>query len=240
MTIQNNITDTKPLFAHCQGNYHFEEKWIDIVNEVIPNQKEIIFPDKDKITIITFVSGFMVTTLDRQLKKSGIEFIDLAQFYNHTKIWTNQFKIIYTNYYLKKIKTPYVLSLDAIDVLACEDLAGMITRFEEMNCDILFGASINNHPHSWAKAEDSEAVFKYLNAGTMLGKTDSLIEFYAALDQEARSSKNNAVNNEQEIIKKVRTGFENVKSDTGCKIFQTLGCTDYDFKDNIITVKSKK
>ena len=240
MKIINSILNTKPLVLHAQGISHYTDKWCGVVNSVVPNTHDIIFPDKDKITILTFTSGFMATALDRQLTNAKIDFIDLAKYYNHEGKWTNQFKIKYTARYLSEITTSYVLILDSIDILLSEDLTGLLDTFKTYDCDILLGASINCHPPEIKTAEKQDAIWKYLNAGTVLGRTSALKEFYTDLNYEAEKSTDTSVTNEQLLFKIVRREYDNIKCDTECKIFQTLGCCGYtyNFQDKIINVNS--
>jgi hypothetical protein len=235
MQVYNETTDTLPYFVHAQGYEHSTPKWIQLVNDIVPNQKvdDIFFPDNKYITIITFVSGFMVTSLDRQLQKAGIGYIDLAKYYKHSGRWTNANKIIYTNMFMEQIKTPYVLSLDAIDVLAASNLIGLIDTFLRMNCDILYGASCNCHPPENEYVEDATSRWKYLNAGTMLAKTEALSFFYGQLSEEALKAPIDEVNNEQALIKELRPDFDNIKADTDCQIFQTLAHTKWSYDKSI-------
>ncbi|HMO61036.1 MAG TPA: hypothetical protein PKC39_02235 [Ferruginibacter sp.] len=236
MRIINRATSTEPLFLHAQGNAHFTRDWFLIVSDVIPKQKsKIIFPDANDITIVTFIHGHMPTSLDRQLKKGGVAFTDLAKHYAHNGDWMNTYKIKYLDKFLKEVATTYVLCLDAIDVLVCNDLSPLLERFSALNCDILYGASVNPHP-SYLKTEESlTSRWKYMNCGTMLGKTEALKEFYAVLNSEAEKA-TQKVNNEQAVIRPVKEQFKNVKADTNCDIFQTIGGCRYSYSDETLIV----
>lgn len=240
MKIHNSILGTNPMFLHAQGVAHNTDQWFEVVNDVIPNQKKwaISFPDIWNITILTFVHGHMPTALDRQLIKAGIDFVNLSDYYKHSGEWNNQLKIKYTSKYLDKVTTDYVLILDGIDVLLADDLTGLLDRFKSMKCEILLGSSINCHPADIKTAEDPDAIWKYLNAGTVLGEVEALTVFYRALEEATITSKDTSVNNEQRIFKQVRKYFKSVKCDTGCKIFQTLSCCGYQYKNGIVNINS--
>ena len=239
MKIINLTTNTEPLFLHAQGSSHFTKEWFNIVSDVIPKQKNpIIFPDRDDITLLTFIHGHMPTSLDRQLRKGGIAFIDLAKHYEHEGSWVNTNKIKYMNKFLAEVKTKYVLCLDAIDVLLCNDMSPMIERFLALNCDVLYGASVNSHPSYLKIVEDPKSKWKYLNCGTLLGKTEPLKEFYGVLNIEAAKNKRKTVNNEQAVIRPIKAKFPNVKADSNCDIFQTIGGCVYSYANEILTVQS--
>lgn len=241
MQIKNLHTGTEPLIAHAQGRSHFTKEWYAMVGHVIPKQESINFPGLDQITIVTYIEGYMPTSLDRQLKKAGIPFIDLARHYQHDGPWTNVMKIKYLHRYLQEeASTPYILSLDVIDVLLSDDLSTLIDRFLAMDCGILYGASINCHPTDLKTAEDQEAIWKYLNAGTMLGKTADLKAFYTELDAVSGTAEIMNINNEQRLIRTLRNGWGNIKADTGCQIFQTLACTDYLYENGLLTVNGAR
>lgn len=238
MKIINTISGTEPLFFHAQGNEHTKQQWFDLINDVIPNTHEgdIIFPDAKDITIITFVHGYMATSFDRQLKKAGINYINLAEYFNHKGVWQNKYKLIYTSQYLNKVTTPYVLISDAIDVLCSSDLSKLLEKFESFKTDILFGASRNCYPRE-VKVKEPDGICNYLCAGTVIGKTIPMQYFYLELAKKAIEDKNESVNNEQGIVRTERVNFENVRADVNCEIFQSAIHFNYSYENGILTIK---
>jgi hypothetical protein len=238
MYIYNKHTTNSPLFFHAPGSCHKKQDWYDLSKKVVDETTEgsIDFPDAKDVTIITFVHGNPSFVLDEQLRKAGIGFVELVSHYGHKGHWQNHWKIKYTYRFLQEVTTPYVLSLDAIDVLATADLTGLVDRFLKMDCDILFGATTRPHPADMRDLETELTPWKYLNAGTILGKTEALKDFFGDCDALADELNETHYNNEQRIIKTIRRNYPNAKCDVQCELFQTVGGCKYDLQGEFVFV----
>lgn len=238
MQIFNPFTNTNPLLVHAPGFDHTMPQWLQLVNTILPATKvgAIAAPDPSELTIVTFVHGAPSYVADEQMRLAGIPFVELSGYFQHVGPWLNSFKILYTYDFLKKVRTPYVLTIDAMDILLAENLHEIVPRFRRMNCDVLFGASVRPHPRDMLDVEPSETIWKYLNAGSVIGKTQQMLEFYGACAEMAKNTPETNYNNEQRIVKTVRRDFRNVKCDVDCEIFQTVGGFDYFLHGNTLRI----
>lgn len=229
MTIKNIKTNTQPLIAHAQGVEHFSERWRKLCSSDLATSVP-----KD-VTIVTFAKGTRRFELVRQLQESGVPFINAAD--GTVNYWVNKFKIKYLLDVIDNIKTEYILCLDAIDVILSSDLSDLIKRFEKLDADIVYNATVVDYPMLKIQ-EETDGPFKYLNAGAFIGRTQSIKEFYKfILDTTYDMSINSR--SEQLRVRLAREQYEKkdrIKVDTDCTIFQTLGLVDYETKDNELIV----
>jgi hypothetical protein len=125
---------------------------------------------------------------------------------------------------LDGITTPYVLVLDASDVVI-DHLDDIIEKFQSYDKKVLFGASLTRYPCiaiDIVKDRKRLGPYHYLNAGTCIGKTEDVRDFYqlcVSLDLE-----DNEYFSEQFIV---RTAFnisqDKVFFDYKRLCFQTMG-----------------
>jgi len=240
MKIRNKKLNSEPLFAHAQGLVHETQEWKDIVltNQLV--NKETLSND---VTILTFVQGDKDFSLINQLNASGISYINAIPA--NIKFWKNTAKIKYIIPALDDITTPYVLCLDALDILCTDDLSELLPRFLEFNCDIVYNASKLNYPPICKDEEESESYspFKFLNAGAFIGKVEAIKEFYQHVFDTQLFAEFKGYDNSEQI--RVRFGRRHyskkntIKVDTECKIFQTLNKAqfEFDFENSIMNIK---
>jgi hypothetical protein len=93
------------------------------------------------------------------------------------------YKVVKVLEYIKENilgKYKYILFLDATDTAFVKPLNGIIEKFNNMNCSIIFGAEKGLWPHtSYEHLYENKNVigeYKYLNSGTYLGYTDRIVE----------------------------------------------------------------
>lgn len=184
MFIVNSIKNTNPLILHQQGERHHMYRWNRMANTIINHTNYICIPND--ITIVTFATKDRNdnSILMRQLKKSGIPYINCTE--DFVGDWENKFKIEYFYKKLHGIETKYTLALDGDDVLLGEDLTEIIKRFKQYNCCILYGASKSMYPPFDVDRQDRSTMgeWQHLNAGTMFGETESVRDFYKVLNEE--------------------------------------------------------
>lgn len=229
MKILNKQCNTQPLILHAPGKCHKTEQW----NELIGLQHKVTGFDTSLITIITFMSGKCDFVLKEQLESNGISYINLVQ--EDLGYWSNRMKI----YLLSnlEITTPYVLCLDAIDILLGEDLSELLNRFESSNCDILYNATKVNYPLMY----EQNSCSMYLNAGAFIGKVDAVKDFYTHLKNTELYKDYERYDDSEQI--RVRNGLktyaksDTVKLDEQSTIFQTLGLCVYKYVNNEIIVQ---
>jgi hypothetical protein len=229
----NKITKTSPLFIHAQGSSREEDNWKTMVN--FSKGKEINFPDKDKITLITFITPGLPEILTDQLKTSNIPYVNLAA--NHKGKWHNYLKIKYLYNYLKTCQTEYVLELDSLDVIIMSDLSELLPRFKSLNCNILYGSTINQYPPDYLDQPINGTAWRYLNAGTLIARTDKLLDFYEKVLPLLDIDHGYYNGSEQCKLKRGRDLFhEPLGVDTNCLLFQTLCGAKYKYVNGLFTI----
>lgn len=153
MKIYNKRLNSNPLIVHAQGESHKTDKWLSIVdsNQLVKNLS-------NEITLLTFAAGDMDFSLIKQLDASGVDFVNAV--YINTENWKNTDKMKLIIESIENIKTPYILCLDAIDVLCSDDLSDLLSRFKSFDCDILYNASVINYPNICNDIEETESTYE--------------------------------------------------------------------------------
>jgi len=139
------------------------------------------------ITVITFTDSEArerESPLPRQLRKVNVPFVNAGLRFQRDKgmygHWRNYLKCKYLCETLPTVTTEYVLILDADDV-AIQRFDGILDNFREYNLPVLFGATLSRFPDmeiDVVKNRGSLGPFKNLNAGTCIGETRRVLEFY--------------------------------------------------------------
>lgn len=162
-------------------------------------------------------------SLDIQLKRNGIEYLNPAQNKKNLN-WSMPMKIKFILKALKQTKEPYSLILDGADVcIMSEDLSDLIPRFKKYNKQIIFNATI--HPFPRVNLDEVEnrkqyGRFCWLNAGCCLGETQALIQFYQEC-QELIEKDNASSNSEQYYVRQIFDKHQDtVFFDYNCSLFQ--------------------
>lgn len=231
MIIQNKRLNSKPLIVHAQGTSHKTDKWLNIIKSNHLIDKTTLSND---ITILTFANGNIDFSLINQLEYSGVDYINAGENIVNWKN-TDKMKLIIES--IENIETPYILCLDAVDVLCSYDLSDLLNRFESFECDILYNASIINYPNICTDVEETESVFNTLNAGAFIGKTESIKNFYQyIIDLDLKSDIPAFEYSEQLRVRKARQTYSGVKVDTECVIFQTLNGSKYVFANDVLFI----
>lgn len=236
MKIINTRLKTEPLFAHAQGLVHDTKEW-----KAIADTKQLVNTTtlSSDITILTFVQGDKDFSLINQLDNSGVKYINAIP--DNLKFWKNPAKIKYLVQAIENVKTPYVLCLDALDILCVDDLSDLLPRFEKFGCDMVYNASKLNYPNICQDDEDTDSAFKFLNAGAFIGKTSAVKDFYKHLIKTELYNEYKGFDNSEQI--RVRFGRKryskrkSIKVDTECVIFQTLNKAQFEFDNNTLTIK---
>lgn len=195
--------------------------------------------DKNKLAIVSTWTEEDHCCLLQQCIKFDIPLINcIPQDYDRTQEWYMPNKIKFFINVLENIDNELVMFLDGYDVLLVH-LDDIIERYETQPYDILFGPSCNNYPNIkidrlWGRT--NMGVYRYFNAGCVIGKRISLIEFYKkALGY---INKENPWNSEQFIMRYAFSEYSFNKKQTfvgidfNCKIFRSMGVTDSSVNEN--------
>lgn len=185
--IRNLSTKSNPCIVHAPGpkwnqNLHRDQNplWEKIVGRFfsLPS-REVVIPDE--LTIITFNSSLEESVLERSAKKNGIKLSVLGR---GTTQWINTLKISLASDFLDAVRTKFVLILDSNDVIITDIPKNILSMFESK---AVFGAEKVFWPQCGNLTSESEKIqsdlnpdspYKFLNAGTVLGKTEFLKRYY--------------------------------------------------------------
>lgn len=229
--IFNYLYKTKPSIIHSPGICPFFDDLVKINLNSKIKQENIT----KELTIITWNNNDNESILEKSLKLFNIKPIVVGK---DIKNWKNTDKIRLTNLVLKKIKTKFVMGLDAFDVIVLKNPSCILNKFLKMNIKILFNASVASYPKidSLLNFEESKynSIYNHLNAGAWIGHTESVIDFWklvGSIDIENKACKiineNNFnkkyINSEQLRVKLAfQDCFPLATIDQYCNIFQCL------------------
>lgn len=216
--------------------------------------------DKSRLKIVSTWTDDTKCCLYQQCKKFGIEVVNcVPSDYDTTQKWYMPNKIKFFIDVLKNTKEELVLFLDGYDVLLT-GLDNIIERFESQPYRILFGPSCNNYPKCkidkiYGRA--NHGMYRYFNAGCVLGYTKDLLQFYTEALQYINV--HNVYNSEQFVLRIAFSKYSSDKNqnfigiDYNSIIFQSMGMLNTRFnkdevyfetrkseiKENILLVKQK-
>lgn len=140
------------------------------------------------MTIITWNTESGKSILEQSLDKLGVPYTVLGR---EQKNWSNTMKMDLSRKFLKTVTTPYVLALDAYDILVLDHPAKALKRFQQMDCDILFNASRIFYPDfskqdtethitdTWKRFQQQvgRPPWTFVNAGACIAGREAYLDF---------------------------------------------------------------
>ncbi|MFZ1980133.1 MAG: glycosyltransferase domain-containing protein, partial [Smithella sp.] len=144
---------------------------------------------KDNISIITWNNTGIKGCCELSLDNLGLDYLVLGK---NIRNWRNINKITSALEVIDSINTPYIMALDCFDVIVLRDPYEAMEKFKKMDCDMLFNAEKIYFPDyglaatgyysitdKWKifEANIENNVWKYLNSGALLAKTEFYKEF---------------------------------------------------------------
>lgn len=220
------------LVAHFQGSSMYE-----YYPAIMKFEEEKVSVPAN-VSVVAFASKYVDINamLLKQLRRNGVPYINpVSDVYN----WRNPMRIKYMAELDRLHDNDFTLMLDASDVLLTGPLDDIVARFGEDDKLVMFGATKSNHPPVWIdKIPDRDwfGDFRYLNAGTVFGRSEDVMKFYRRANEIA-STLANPYDSEQYIIRHAlaedvhRIGF-----DYKCRIFQTFGKTFVVQAGDVVTI----
>ena len=211
------------LIAHFQGGcaVSFNPLLIDF------SKRDITLPGN--ISVVTMCNVPRKSMLIKQLDRNGIAYLNDAD--TDDEWWSNTDKIKYITSALPKVKTEFVLVLDASDVLFANSPGHIFDLFCVYDKKLVFGATKVNHPKQnidRIRDRDWRGDFRYFNAGTAFGYTADARRFYGLVRDIHESGRIRNPDESEQLI--VRHAFAEctdwVDFDWKCSMFQTFGNTD--------------
>ena len=181
--------------------------------------------------------------LEKNLQYLGIE--EYTVLGRDLDLWDHRQTVLMMLEHLQQHSSkPYILYLDAADILICDDPSKLLERFKrEFSCKVLFNAEKKSYP--WiasVKTKQSEeenrrirmiedferghypAPFVYLNSGAFIGERKFLIEVLKkCLECVPLFETKDCIYSNQILYREVhRLFYPKVMIDAECRIFQTM------------------
>ena len=179
MLITNLLTGSSPGVVHRNGNPpEWEDRWEEIVAEFFEEEQGPCEPCPD-VTVLTWTNRQTKSLVEQSLDRWGVPCLTLGR---HLPEWRNDMKVFLNADALGRVRSTYVLALDADDVLVVSGLRSILAAFTSFDCEIVFSAEKNSWPMvpHFARFEESiaESAYCYLNSGGWIGTTDACRRFF--------------------------------------------------------------
>lgn len=230
MVVTNLVTGTRPAILHRNGNpANWRTAWPQLVKAFFAEARQAD-PPCPEVTIITWNSRPAKGVLQECLDRRGVPYVTLG---TSLTSWRNCYKLYLNADILPRIETPYVMALDADDVLVLQPLHEILATFRTFDCDIVFGAERQSWPdvESIARWERSIAQSDvcHLNSGAWIGRTEACARLFKdALDEdlgEILAAKRTMLTmyDDQGLTRKAfRRHHPAAQLDYRCRLFQAL------------------
>lgn len=219
IVVRNKLYQTFPLIHHCPLDRP-HQIWHDLVRICGKSSKSICKPGD--LTIITFNNTDEKMLLEHRLCNSQTDHVVLGKGLSE---WKNPLKIQLLAEYLPSVKTDFVLVMDACDVIISSDLLGLIGKFLEFRCKVLYNASSFIYPYethySFLERNITQDLFGYFNSGCFIGFTDYCRELYRQVNSyEDETTMAHAYSDQIKLKPFYLQEYPKIKIDSGCKLFQ--------------------
>jgi hypothetical protein len=224
------ITGSRPAVLHRNGNpTNWRTVWPQVVKAFFEQPRPHDPPCPD-LTVITWNSRPARGVLEECLDWRGVPYVTLGR---SLKTWRNCYKLYLTADLLPRIKTEYVMALDADDVLVLSSLKEILETFRSFHCDVVFGSERQSWPDvpAIARFERSiaESDYCHLNSGAWIGKTSACARLFKdALEEDlddilAAKRTMLTLYDDQGLTRKAfRRHHPAARLDYQCRIFQAL------------------
>lgn len=172
--ITHSITGTKPYVLHAPGKPEFLPRKDEILALYEIARPAINVPPE--LSVITFNNG------ESSMLQDCLGDTPHTVLGGGIKEWSHHLKLSLLQEHLAVVRTPFVMILDAYDVIIIRDLSGVLEDFELVGCRALFNGEIRDWPEDLDHAvrqfdkrllaEDvAKPYCKHLNAGAWLADT---------------------------------------------------------------------
>jgi hypothetical protein len=232
----NKLFNTRPIFAHGCGRRPYLPLWDKMVSTYYANPGSST-ATLANITLLTVRNeaekgheGKNLDTFDKSCRRWGI----IPRVITVPGPWKNTLKAPILAERLQEITDPYVLVADSADVFLVNNPEGLVGRFLELNCKMLFNAEKNPWPQDLDKGivafeeSVSNKHFPYLNAGLWIAETTYAQDILTNISNKMSSS----ATFEQGYYKEVYfKNYPAIRIDDSCVIFQNINRVDQSICD---------
>jgi len=226
MKLTNKISQTDPVIIHYPYPEN-NEVWNVLLRQVFKNSEAYKCPDE--LEIITFNNRKQITLLEQVCRQHGVPLTVLGKKVDR---WTNRRKIDLCLDQLKITEKPYILGLDADDVILLQDAPQIaLDRFLGMNCKAIYNASSCDYPGVKPYKEvdlklKPKELFRHLNSGCFIGETKFLLDVYREAFQYTDQHTEHYSPSDQVKIRPIyHKKAPELAIDDKCEIFQVLYVT---------------
>ena len=179
MLVKNLATGSLPSVIHRNGNPpEWEDHWPHVVAEFFAEEREPCEPCPE-LTILTWSTRPTKSLVERCLDRWGVPAVTLGR---HLPEWRNDMKLYLNAEALGRVKSEYVMALDADDVIMVSSPRHILSAFKAFECDIVFSTEKNTWPRIPFLLEFVEpasvSAYCHLNSGAWIGKTDACLRFF--------------------------------------------------------------
>lgn len=189
-----------------------------------------------ELTVITWRTRATQSVTERSLERWGVPCLTLGRYLPE---WRNDMKLYLNVEALECVTSPYVMGLDADDVLVVAGPHRILAAFREFNCDLLFSTEKESWPPvpslTEFEASISESPYAFLNSGAWIGKTDACRRFFRDCFNEddgdivaAHPVRGTFRDDQGRTRKTFRKYHPAAKLDDHCRIFQSLWAVPLD------------
>jgi hypothetical protein len=230
MQVRNLVTGTTPGVLHRNGNPpEWYERWPQVVDAFFEEPHAPCAPCPD-LTVMTWNSRPTKSVLERSLDVRGIPHLVLGK---QVSKWRPYVKLFLNAEALSRVRTEYVMAMDADDVLMVACPGQLLDAFKTFGCDIVFSGEKNHYPKvpSLYDFEKSigETKYRHLNSGAWIGRTEACLKFFKDSAKEDNSDilaahpAKHVLADDQGVTRKTfRRYHPAARIDYRCQIFQSL------------------
>jgi hypothetical protein len=230
MLVRNLTTGTSPCVLHRNGNPpEWSARWKQIVSDFFQETPDVA-ASVDEVTVLTWNSRPTKTLLERCLDRSGVSYVTLGK---HLTRWRTDMKVYLNAHALADVRTPYVMALDADDVLLVSSVDRLLAEFLSFECDIVFSGEKNSYPEVLQLMEFEQSIaespYCYLNSGAWIGRTETCRRFFRDCLEEhhgdlvAAHPVSHVLRDDQGLTRKTfRRYHPATRIDYHCRLFQSL------------------
>ena len=212
--------------VHAHGHHDYKPLWPPIRQAFFESVQRHIGA-APHLTVVTCNNGHeALGLLERSLDRLGVPYLVGGEGFSDWRNSRDKPKAL--SEVLHRVTTAYTLYADSRDAILVGDPGVLVNRFQAFGCELVFGADCMTWPPdpAFRRFEDSiapsDTVFRYLNGGVWIGRTQFCREFFETAERTAPLA--SAPDSEQGILRRLLPRFyPRVRLDYHCEMFQNIG-----------------
>ncbi len=177
---------------HASGGLKHQAMWNQMVSQFLADSRlrDIAAPSRPDLETVIINTRPESSLLENVLYQIGVRDHQTLGF--GLSPWRWWMKLTLMRSYLRITRKPYVLYLDATDILLFTDPSMLLERFHGYGCKLLFMAESTAYPWGYHELEAREGAiaehegclpyFRFLNTGAFIGRSDYLLSMLDSID----------------------------------------------------------